>query len=284
MRPTRSSTGAWLALLGVAAAVSAISCHSSSLAPSDAAARIDGETVRYADFETYLDRSVGLETVLSSEVLSGLLDQFVDELLLHRLARDRGLDVADAEGWEVAEELVRGHATRVADDEVVAYYAANRASFERPERVRLRQILGSERAVVEEVRDRLGRGASFDALMREKTNEVSGREDELSRDDVPVAFADVIFDLEPGEMSEIVSADYGFHLFQVLDRLPAERVGLERATPEIVDRLHRETSGRVLADLVGEARDRYNVEIYQRNLPFNYRGHYGNDNERTAGE
>lgn len=268
--------------LGLAVAALLVSCGAEPLAPPDAVVGIGDRIVRYADFEQYLDRSVGLETVLGSEVLSGLLDQFVDELLLKEVAIRKGLD-PDATGWETARALVEGRTGSISKEDVNAYYNAHRESFVRPERVRLRQVLAVERAVVDEIARRLRDGDSFESLIAKGGDEVSGREDELAREDVPGSFADIIFELEPGEVSEVVAVEYGFHLFQVLERLPAERVGLDKATPEIVDRLSRDRADQALSDLVVEARDRYNVVVYERNLPFNYRGLYGNKNSQSTG-
>jgi hypothetical protein len=57
-------------------------------------------------------------------------------------------------------------------------------------------------------------------------------------------------------------------------RSPAEVVPLEQAQGEIAERLRQERADRALAELVGEARRQYNVEVYERNLPFEYRGSY----------
>jgi hypothetical protein len=72
----------------------------------------------------------------------------------------------------------------------------------------------------------------------------------------------------------VVEAEYGFHLFQVVERLPAAEVPLADARVEIGRRLRRERADARLAELVAEARRRYNVAVLERNLPFNYQGRY----------
>ena len=49
----------------------------------------------------------------------------------------------------------------------------------------------------------------------------------------------------------------------------------EDVADEIRDRLRRRKRDEILGSLLAEARDHYNVEIYERNLPFEYRGSYG---------
>jgi peptidyl-prolyl cis-trans isomerase C len=144
--------------------------------------------------------------------------------------------------------------------------------------VRLRQILVEDRAAAERAWREIAAGADFAQVARRDSKEpraaFGGDQGELSRADLPPAFAETIFALAPGEVSEIVAADYGFHLFQVVRRLPAQELTLAEAEPEIRSLLARSNAEGRLSELVGEARDRYNPAVYVRNLPFNYVGRY----------
>lgn len=252
--------------------------------PADLVARIGGaDEIRYGRFEDYVKRTAGDgETVLAGDVLSQLFDQFLDEELLARLAIDRGLardaTLAAARRRAIDALLAAELGKDPAPDEIAAYYQAHRGEFARPERVRLRQILTEDRATAERALRELSGGADFAQLARRLSGDAGtasgGFQGELSRDDLPPAFAEVIFALQPGEVSRLVPAEYGFHIFQVVSRSPAEVVPLEQARGEIVERLRQERADRALAALVGEARRRYNVEVVERNLPFEYRGSY----------
>jgi len=72
----------------------------------------------------------------------------------------------------------------------------------------------------------------------------------------------------------VVPAEYGFHLFQVTEREPAEVVPLAAARGEILGKLRRQRADQLLGSLVQEARSHYNVKVYERNLPFAYQGSY----------
>lgn len=251
--------------------------------PPDLVARIGTDEVRYGRFEEYVKRTAGDgETVLAGDVLSQLFDQFLDEELLARLAVDRGLarDATSAAARRRAIDalLAAELGKDPAPGEIAAYYQAHRDAFARPERVRLRQILTQDRATAERALRELAGGADFSQVARRLSGDSGaasgGFQGELSRDDLPPAFAEVIFTLEPGEVSRLVPAEYGFHIFQVVSRSPAEVIPLGEARGEIVERLRQERADRALAALVGEARRRYNVEVVGRNLPFEYRGSY----------
>jgi hypothetical protein len=280
----RRRRAGWLTLLAVLS-LGGEGCGDRAAPPApDVAAKIgENEEVRYSEFESYLESTVGDgESVLASDVLSQLLDQFLDERLLVRLAVDRGL-LRSGEGRgarrRAIDALLReGLREEPAPAEVEAWYRRHRQELARPERVRLRQILTEDRAAADRALQEIQAGADFAEVARRLSREPGaasgGYQGELSREDLPPAFADVIFGLEPGEVSPVVPADYGFHVFQVLDRAPAEVVPLEQVREEILGRLRRERADRLLARLVTEARGRYNVVVHTRNLPFDYVGSY----------
>jgi peptidyl-prolyl cis-trans isomerase C len=270
------STTLGLALLAAA-------CQRPAALPPDAVARIGETEVRYAEFERYVRRDVGdTGGVLGSDVLSELFDQFMDERLLTRLAVDRKLIPAagaDASPRRAIDALLAAGLPQGADEaEVARYYQAHRQELARPERVRLRQILTQDRGAAEEARREVVAGVPFEAVARRLSKgpnaATGGDQGELARGDLPPSFADLIFSLKPGEVSPVVPAEYGFHVFQVVGHQPAEVVPLEAARGEIAAKLRQQGADRLLRSLVQDARSHYNVKVYERNLPFGYEGSY----------
>lgn len=249
------------------------------LPPPDVVARIGGdEVVRAAEFEAYLRSSAGEDTSeLSNEVLSSLFEQCLDERMLRRLAVDRGAVGAEAGAREAVAALLRlaaAAAGPISERELADYHAAHGSDFARPERLRLRQILTTDRESAEKARAEILAGAKFSAVARRLSRDASakrgGFQGELGRDDLPPAFAGVLFALPAGEISPVLTAPYGHHVFQVIAHLPARQLGLDEAAPEIRAALERDRGDRALAALVGEAQRRYTLEVYARNLPFRY--------------
>jgi hypothetical protein len=256
-------------------------CSHADPTPPDVIARLDGESIRYPELESYVARTVGdSDKGLGSDVLSELLDQFLDERLTLRLARDQGLVAKDStDAKAAAEALLRSG--RPADPpaaEIDRYYREHAGDFTLPERVRLRQILTDDRKAAESALREIAAGADFGEVARRVSRDPSaasgGYQGVLAREDLPPAFADVIFALKPGEVSRIVPAEYGFHLFQVTAREPAGVVPLDQARGEILERLREKRGDDRLAALVRRGRAQYNVVVYERNLPFDYRGSY----------
>ncbi len=310
----RGRAGLGAALSAVLLASLAGACRREAQPEPDAVARIGGEEIRYGRFAAFLSRADGdTDVPLGGEALSALFDQFLDEQLLARLAADRGLTAAadrEREPRRAVDALLAadrqgaraggaGSPSRASDAEIAAYYAAHRGDFARPERVRLRQILVEDRATADRVHGQIAAGADFAAVARRLAREPRGGGSgsvggggpagdlggavgiELSRADLPPTYADTLFALKPGEVSRVIPAPYGFHLFQVVEHLPAEVLPIAQVEEEIGVRLARQRADRRLAALVGECRKRYNVEVYARNLPFDYEGTYREPTART---
>lgn len=281
-RRDRRGAGFWviLALLLIPG------CHRGP-PPPHAVARIDGEQLTHAEFERFLQRNaVDDVPALEGAVLSTLLDQFVDERLLLRLGRDQlGLG-EHVQPREAVSSLLASSSTEPRDEQVLDWYRANREAYRRPERVRLHQVLVTDRATAERLREDWATGANFSEVRRrwEASPAVHiGQEGEFSRTDLPPGVADVVFALAEGAVSEVLSADYGFHVLQVVRRFPAGVAELPEVESALRAELREQARAQALARLVEQARERYNVRVFERNLPFDYGGTYSSSKADGTG-
>lgn len=253
---------------------------------SKAALTIDGEGIEYPIFDEFLKLQVGDEDLgLDDAVKARLFDQFIDGQLIIRLAVERGLvpprdelpTQREAMAFLVGEYQERGPS----DAEVARYYAAHPDEFKHPSEVHLRQILVHDRGKAEEAHELLGQGVNFAEVAARFSQgpraHAGGDQGRLSQDDLPPAFVDAIFGLSPGEASPVIAADYGYHIFQVLNRYPEEVLTLDDAAHEIRQRLLQREIDDMVEKFFAEARERYTVVIVPANLPFNYKGSYAHD-------
>jgi peptidyl-prolyl cis-trans isomerase C len=268
------------------AAVLALAAACAEPVPPDAVARVGESWISTDGFEIYLERTAGEDAAdLSSEVLSKLLDRYLEEEMLARLAVERGVAKTGDPHRRAIDRLLRAEPIpEPSEEEVERYYREHREDYKRAERVRLRQILVEDRETMERALEELRSGEDFGEVARrysrDSTGETGGVQGELTRDELPPMFADTIFKLEPGEISDIVEAEYGFHLFQVMERLPAEVLPLDQVAEEIRRRLREQSADQRLDHLVREARNRYPVRVQIRNLPFDYRGEFYEQSSR----
>jgi peptidyl-prolyl cis-trans isomerase C len=270
-----------LSLPALAAALAAVLSACGAAGPSpDAVAVVGGAEVTYAELAAYVEAETDSPAAtLESPVLSRLLDQHLTERLLVRVARERGLVAPHAGTREALSALLdSAPADQPVRPEALARYRDRKGELTLPERVRLRQILTETREEAEAARAELAAGADFADVARRFSEDPSapygGVQGELAREDLPEEFADVIFGLEHGEVSEVLEADYGFHIFQVTARLPGRVVPFDEAEKVLAEEVREERVRSWLDGLVEEARSRYAVRVYEKNLPFDYHGAY----------
>lgn len=257
-----------------------MSCGGLTTPAPDTVAIVDGDPLAWSQFESYLESTGGSSALgFSSTVSSRLLDQFLDEELLRCDAVSRGLVEASATRREAAAALIQsviGDMPTAAS--VRMYYQRHRDEFIAPERVRLRQILLDDRQSADTAEQELIRGDDFGAVARrwsiDPSSERGGDQGVLSRKDLPTSLAAPILALAPGEISGVVETEYGFHIFQVVERWPEGPKPFDEVEKSIAERLHRDAVERQTRRLVAAARHRYNVLVIGRNLPFAYSGEY----------
>ena len=147
----------------------------------------------------------------------------------------------------------------VSGAEVRKYYQDNPQQFERPEQVRVRQIVVSTEAEAQQVLEQLQGNPDFAALAREKsTAPEAGQGGDLgyfSRGEMPAEF-NVVFALPKGGVSGVVKSPYGFHVFKLENKRPAGPLGLEEASPSIREKLTHEKQDRRYQQWLKELRSR----------------------------
>lgn len=253
----------------------------------DVIAEIDGSQVAYDQFESYLDESsFAPDTVVDSRVLSALLDQMMDERLLWRLAVDEFPESSNLGHREAIELLLQQVSQEEIDDaEVAQFYRLHRERFEQAERIRLRQVLLNDPVAAADLRQIWAWGAPYEEIV-ERVSEIPeahlGQEGEFELGELPRSFSDYLFSLDDGAVSEVVTTDYGFHVMQVVAHLPAALEDLDSVELEIRQEIRRKRVDDELERLVGAARERYNVRVFARNVPFNYEGFYKPHSDETS--
>jgi peptidyl-prolyl cis-trans isomerase C len=155
----------------------------------------------------------------------------------------------------------------VTEDELQGYLDAHASEFQEPEEVHAAQIVVKEVEDARHIRDELQQGKKFSDLARAHSLSADAR---LGGDlgwfpkgVMPPEFDKVAFSLQPGQISDVVTSEYGFHLFKVLDRRPARKKDLAQVRREVERRLLRDKKAKAQADYVRRLRARASVRINQ---------------------
>ena len=142
----------------------------------------------------------------------------------------------------IARDVIRN--VRVPASEVRRYYNENPQEFERPEQVRVRQIVVATEVEAQALLDQLqNEKADFATLARKKSTapeaEEGGSLGYFAMGDMPGEF-NVVFGLPKGGISGVVKSPYGYHIFKLEDKRRAGKIGLEEASRDIAEKLSRQ--------------------------------------------
>ena len=140
--------------------------------------------------------------------------------------------------------------TSVTPREVETNYNQNIQQYQTPEQVRASHILlnteGKDEATVrtraEELLAKVKAGADFAALAKEHSEDeaskvMGGDLDYFGRGRMVPEFETAAFGLEPGQISDLVKTQYGFHIIKVVDKRPASTRSLDEVRPQITEQL-----------------------------------------------
>ncbi|MEW6363844.1 MAG: peptidyl-prolyl cis-trans isomerase [Acidobacteriota bacterium] len=259
------------------------------------------------EFEQYLKVRLGSEEPLksSSEVLSRLLDKYIDEKIYAVsiqekrielrpgdleavLARLQQKDQQYAPGQPWLEKLKQdllidkfinlylARGVSVGDQEVADYYRSHLEQYSLPEGFHAREILVHDQAEAEKVRRELV-GKGTEAFAERARQQSKGLSASLGGDmgtrrpgQLPPEIEDAIIGLKPGEISPVVQTKFGFHVFMLEARLPQSTLSLEAARGDITrDLLETKIKARV-QEWLKERRSELHLRIIQKNLGFDY--------------
>jgi peptidyl-prolyl cis-trans isomerase D len=134
--------------------------------------------------------------------------------------------------------------------DIEAYYKQNLEMFSTPEQVRASHILlkteGKDDAAVkkqaEDLLAKIKAGADFAQLATkfsedEASKAKGGDLDYFGKGQMVPEFDKVAFSLEPGQMSDVVKSQFGYHIIKVTDKKPASKRTLEEVRPQIEDQI-----------------------------------------------
>jgi peptidyl-prolyl cis-trans isomerase C len=167
--------------------------------------------------------------------------------------------------------------TAATDAEARDFYAKNPDKFKRADTVRASHILlradakapeaarKQARTRIEALLKRARRGEDFAALAKQHSQDGSARQGGdlgyFEREAMVPPFSQAAFSLEPGEISDIVTTDFGYHIIKVTDRKPAATVPYEQVSPQIVDFLSKQKKQERASQFIDEARKRARIEV-----------------------
>ncbi len=162
----------------------------------------------------------------------------------------------------------------ISEADMESYYRHHREDFQRPEEVRVHQMLLASREVAVEIKKHLQDGVDFATLARQHSlspdSEDGGLLGYFSAGVLPPEFDAVIFSLPLHQVSDPMESPYGFHLLMVDRKRSAGQRPFTAVATEIKDLLYHNQEEVLLQQWLKELRQKTRVVVdWEQILPNN---------------
>jgi foldase protein PrsA len=280
-----------VAALGTAAlCVSLAACNSGG---GGNVAAVNGQGISRADFDHKLESSPTAKQVLGTLVQQQLLDQYArdkkidvtqaeidkkkDETKAHmqpgqfdQVVKSQGLSDADLNQifkQQVIIEKAVAPQMHVSESDIKAYFDKNRTLFDKPAQVRARHILVADEPKAKEVLAKLKAGGSWDALAKQYSTDPASKDKggELGffgRGQMVGPFQDAAFGAKVNQIVGPVKSPFGYHVIQVEEKKPAQPASFASAHDTIKTQLTQQQQGTAVPPFMQKLRTDAKIDIY----------------------
>ncbi len=165
----------------------------------------------------------------------------------------------------------------VSDDEAKKFYDENKDKFVTPESIRASHILigvdqkasaadkKKAREKAESILKELKEGKDFATLAKKySTCPSSAQGGDLGyfgKGQMVKPFEDAAMALKPGEISDVVETQFGYHIIKLTDRKPATTVTFNEAKDKIIAYLKRQKMQKLIGDYVDGLKKHAKIEV-----------------------
>lgn len=156
----------------------------------------------------------------------------------------------------------------ITDEESKKFYDGNAKSFTQPERVRASHILVSGDGDLAKVQAELKSGKSFDVVAKEFSIDPGsaangGDLGEFPKGVMVPEFEKAAFELKnPGDVSEPVKTQFGWHIIKLGEHIPESVMPFEQVKAHIVEELKNQKTQELLQNRAKELEEKYKVERF----------------------
>lgn len=153
----------------------------------------------------------------------------------------------------------------VPDERIKEYYNKHAAQFRLPAQFRARQIVVDKREKAEEILAKIKRGDDFAELATKNSmtpdRERGGDLGYFDATSFPASFAETCQQLKIGELSDVITTNYGFQIFELIDKRPARQRDFSEMRPYILQVLREEKGEAAFSDWYKSLQSKTKVTI-----------------------
>jgi peptidyl-prolyl cis-trans isomerase C len=248
--------------------------------------RINDVSIFLEEFQQMLEKQPleGKMRLVSEKGTRDFLENYViPREVLYQEAKQKGFDkkkeilakIEDAKRAilidALLEEGLKGKG-EVSEEEVQRYYKDNQALFTEPQEIKIRQIVVNTEPALKEVVTKLSKGESFEKIASTynigKFKEDGGNLGYIRRGQLAPSFAqfeEAAFSLRRrGEVSEVVSSPYGYHIIRLEDMRGSTLRPLNQVKERIRYFLQPKKKQEAYLEYVKESRSKTKVLINEK--------------------
>jgi foldase protein PrsA len=260
-------------------------------------ASVNGQKISRSTFYSKLEGTPQAKGQLAQMILADLIDQY---------AKDKKIDVSDAEIQKKEDELKTSmgpdrfaqavkaqnfseadvHAilrqqivqqkavepqVHVSESDIKAYFDKNHASLDLPAKVRAAHILVADLKTANDVEAKLKSGAKFDDMAKQystdpSTKDKGGELGFFTQPQMVPQFSAAAFGAPVGTITAPVKSPFGFHIIKVEEKTPAVKATLANKHDMIRDQLKQQQEGAQMPAFLAQLRQGAKIDIYDDKL------------------
>ena len=182
----------------------------------------------------------------------------------------RGLTIQQLVDKEVIDTI------KVSDEEIKTFYDENQKLFTKQEQVQASHILikvnkdadeaqkAEARAKIDAAAKRVKDGEDFAVVATEvsegPSNTKGGDLGFFQRGQMVKPFEEVAFTLQPGEVSDVVETDFGYHIIKVFDKQEPTTATFDEVKTQIADHLKQEKAKTAVQAYIDKLKESATIE------------------------
>lgn len=211
---------------------------------------INGEIITLENFEQFWNlipenykTQLNKEDILDQLITQTLLIQKADELNL-REDPEISFQIKNAVEQILIQSLLQKEIIEkiaITDEDIKAYYEENKDNYWQEEEIHALNILVEDQVQAEDIVNQLNEGTDFATLAKEFSISSSAPEGGdigfVTKGTLKTEIEEQLFILDPGEVSEIIPTENGFHIFKVLEKNPSAYLEFDEVKNEIESQL-----------------------------------------------
>ncbi len=214
-------------------------------------------------YQESLKQGIKTDEAAVAEQMEAIKSRFPDEAQFQATIQQMNLTeegikdemARDSAIRQLVDKEVAGKVT-VSDEETKAFYDSHQEMFKQPERVRASHILvtvakdasqADREAAMEQIKDiqkRVNAGEDFAELAKAHSQCPSAQKGGdlgfFRRGQMVKPFEEAAFALKPGEVSDIVETQFGYHLIKVTEREEASTASYDEVKERLANHLKQE--------------------------------------------